>query len=240
MVKDSESFPRDVPIKRESADGVTQPRPGGSLGAPGQAGDAAHVPPFLRHAPLGERLRHPHRAVAARAQGCEHHADLHACHAAARPWGAQSTGWVGVVNSGRPQPPPASVSGQCFRIAFHSGGVCRAMATAKPDAHMGQPGGGHTLLPRSAGLRPAATPSSRGRPNLSAGWVVGSRCGSQTRAPPDFGGLKMRPAQPLQPARTRQKPRQGTVSSGAGLKAHLAPRLTAQLRLLLDCVFRWS
>jgi len=46
-----------------------------------------HVPPLLRHAPPGSRLRHSHGPGASRAQGSSSDDDLHPRDAPARRWG---------------------------------------------------------------------------------------------------------------------------------------------------------
>jgi len=72
---------------------------GEGRGAAGWNRQARQLPfsaTFVRHAPIGIRLRHPNRPGIARAQGCEHHADLHACDAEAGVGGAESAGWVSV------------------------------------------------------------------------------------------------------------------------------------------------
>ena len=38
-----------------------------------------HLPPFLRDAPPGRRLRHPHRPGTSGPPGCQHHDDLYPC-----------------------------------------------------------------------------------------------------------------------------------------------------------------
>ncbi len=50
---------------------------GGARCANRQTGDAAQFAPFLRHASVAERLRHPHRPGTARPLRREHHHDLH-------------------------------------------------------------------------------------------------------------------------------------------------------------------
>ena len=52
--------------------------PGGAGGGHRQAGHAAHAPPFVRDAPAGGGLRHPHGAGAAGSLGRQHDDDLHA------------------------------------------------------------------------------------------------------------------------------------------------------------------
>ena len=47
------------------------------------------APPFVRHAPAGGRLRHPHHAGAARPHGRPHYHDLHPCAQPRRPRSTQ-------------------------------------------------------------------------------------------------------------------------------------------------------
>jgi len=77
---------------------------GEGSGAAGWNREARQLPfsaTFVRHAPIGIRLRHPNRPGIARAQGREHHADLHACDAEAGVGGAESAGWGSVGAVGR-------------------------------------------------------------------------------------------------------------------------------------------
>jgi len=66
----------------------------GEGGGHREAGVVPHVPSLLRDAPARTRLRHTHGAGAARTQGCEDDADLHACDAQGRECGAESFGSV--------------------------------------------------------------------------------------------------------------------------------------------------
>ena len=66
-----------------------------TCGAPGgadQAGDPAYVASLLRHPSAGKRPGHSHGAGAARACGCEDHADLYPCAQPRRSGGVESAG----------------------------------------------------------------------------------------------------------------------------------------------------
>ena len=57
-----------------------------------QAGESAHLATLLRDAPAGIGGRHPYRTRVARAQGCRHHADLHARVEPWREWRPEPAG----------------------------------------------------------------------------------------------------------------------------------------------------
>ncbi len=100
-----------------------------SIGTSGWNREARQLPfaaSFVRHAPFGIRLRHSHGSRVARTQGCEHDANLHACHAEARPGGEESVGWrVAALGVGDRIYPPLAHPGRGMGNAEGEGSQIR-------------------------------------------------------------------------------------------------------------------
>ncbi len=73
-------------------------RRGGAEGELGQAGQLPYLPPLVRHAPAGGRLRHPHGAGVAGPCGREHDHDLHSRSEPRRQGSAESAGRSGMTS----------------------------------------------------------------------------------------------------------------------------------------------
>ena len=96
-----------------------------SIGTSGWNRQARQLPfaaTFVCHAPFGIRLRHSHGSRVARTQGCEHDANLHACHAEARPGGEESVGWVSGGASERGSVAALGVGDRIYPPLAHPGG----------------------------------------------------------------------------------------------------------------------